>query len=127
MAGRGGARTGAGRKPLSVNRVLYPAPIQTAEAKIAERLPWLIDQMFLLAKGVQVQKIDSKGRVLTWIQPPDRAAIEYLMNRVMGMPKQPVDITIRQEAERISADLGMPLDEVQEEVERILAARGVHA
>lgn len=46
-----------------------------------------------------------------------------LMEYVYGKPVQPVDLTIRQEAERLAADMGLPLDEVQAEVEAILAAR----
>lgn len=92
MAGRGGARPGAGRKSTAVKRVIYATPIQQAEAKIRDRLPWLVDQMLVLAEGFEIQKTDRRGRTRVWSEPPDRAAIEYLMDRVMGKPAQPVDI-----------------------------------
>lgn len=123
MAGRGGARPGAGRKPTALKRIIHATPIQQAEGKIRDRLPWLVDQMMVLAEGVVIQKADKLGRPMIYEAPPDRAAIEYLMDRIMGKPKQPVDVTLRQEAERLATDFGLPLEEVQEEVERILAAR----
>ena len=82
MAGTGGPRTGAGRKPKSEQ---YARPIAAAEKRIADRLPLLIDNMFMLADGVTVQEMGMDGpRVFT--RPPDRAANEYLINRIMGKP-----------------------------------------
>lgn len=92
MAGKGGVRPGAGRPPGKLSRVLYATPIQQAETKISERLPWLVDQLLILAEGVVIQKDDKLGRPVIYSAPPDRAAIEYLMDRVMGKPTQPVDI-----------------------------------
>lgn len=84
MAQRGGKRPGAGRKPMGVKRALYQSPVQLAEAKIAEKLPWLVDKLLELAEGVEVQRIDRQGQARIYSQPPDRQAAEYLMDRVMG-------------------------------------------
>lgn len=53
----------------------------------------------------------------------DVQAAKLVLAYTEGLPKQPVDVTVRREAERVAADMGLPLDEVQAEVERILAAR----
>jgi hypothetical protein len=92
MAGKGGARPGAGRKPKGIKRVIHASPIQVVEAKISEKLPWLADKLFELAEGVQVQKTDRRGRTRIYSEPPDRQAIEYLMDRVMGKPTQPISL-----------------------------------
>ncbi len=39
-----------------------------------------------LAEGVTVQKTNEDGAIVTYTTPPDRAANEYLINRVMGKP-----------------------------------------
>lgn len=77
---------------MGLKRATYAFPIQQAEAKISERLPWLVDQLLILAEGVTVQKTDARGHKRVWSEPPDRAAIEYLMDRVMGKPTQPIDL-----------------------------------
>jgi hypothetical protein len=92
MAGKGGARPGAGRKPAGIKRVIHASPIQIVEAKISAKLPWLADKLFELAEGVQVQKIDRKGHRRIYSEPPDRQAIESLIDRVMGKPTQPVSL-----------------------------------
>ena len=114
MAGRGGARPGAGRKPAGVKRALYASPIQIAEAKISERLPWLVDQLLILAEGVEIQKTDAKGHKRIWSEPPDRAAIEYLMDRVMGKPVQPIDIDTM--VRRMALQAGLSEEEATEAV-----------
>ena len=48
----------------------FARPIAQAEKRIADHLPELIDNMLRLASG----------------DPPDRAANEYLLNRIMGKP-----------------------------------------
>jgi CubicO group peptidase (beta-lactamase class C family) len=83
----GGARPGAGR-PRKADA--HARPIARAEKRIADKLPYLIDQMFELAAGVLVQEADGHGGTRIWDKPPDRAAIEYLLNRVMGKPTERV-------------------------------------
>lgn len=50
---------------------------------IHPRVPDLIDQLFVLAAGVRVA--DAEGEP-SYVQPPDRQAIEYLLNRAFGKP-----------------------------------------
>jgi hypothetical protein len=80
----GGNRIGAGRKPRSEK---FARPIASAEKKIADRLPWLIDKEMELAEGVLVEKQTLMGPVV-YKTPPDRQAIEYLINRIMGKPTE---------------------------------------
>ena len=87
MAGKGGRRPGAGRKPNAVRRLIHATPIQLAEAKIAEKLPWLVDKLMELAEGVSLEKLTRDGTTaLVYQQSPDRQAIEYLIDRVLGKP-----------------------------------------
>jgi len=67
MAGTGGARPGAGRKPRSEK---FARPIAAAEKRIADHLPKLIDNM--------IEQADAG----------DYKANEYLINRIMGKPTE---------------------------------------
>lgn len=123
MAGRGGARPGAGRKPKGIKRVIHASPIQAAEAKISEKLPWLVDKLLELAEGVEVEKRDRQGRVRVYSEIPDREAIKYLMDRVMGKPMQPVSLVDKVREMAVAG--GLTDDEVAEaiaEAERITKA-----
>lgn len=118
----GGPRKGAGRKPVGIKRVLHASPIQIAESKISEKLPWLVGQLFILAEGVEVQKTDRHGQLRTYTDPPDRAAIEYLIDRILGKPAQPVDI--RSYAQQVAALIGVDPDEIIDFAERRKATAG---
>lgn len=85
----GGARPGAGRKPKDEK---FKVPIAKAEKKIADKLPWLVDQALELAAGVWVEEPSITGRVV-YQKPPDREAIKYLMDRIMGKPTDRREIT----------------------------------
>ena len=87
--GHGGSRAGAGRKARAVKHL---GPIASAEQRIADGLPKLIDNMFLLAEGVVVEKPDAEGGVNVFRTPPDRMANEYLINRIMGRPTQAIEV-----------------------------------
>lgn len=80
----GGARPGAGRKPKDEK---FKLPILKAERRIADKLPYLIDKQFELADGVLVERETQEG-VVVYRTPPDRQAIEYLLNRIMGKPTE---------------------------------------
>lgn len=86
----GGARPGAGRKPKDEK---FKQPIAKAEKKIADKLPWLIDQMMELAEGVVVQEFDREGIPRVYQRPPDFKAIAYLVDRIMGKPTERKEIT----------------------------------
>jgi hypothetical protein len=87
--GRGGARAGAGRKPKAQK---FVAEVADAERRIVDRLPQLIDNMFLLADGVTVQTVDDEGGMRVYTRPPDRKANEYLINRILGTPTQRIEV-----------------------------------
>ena len=88
----GGARTGAGRKRKAEK---FATQIQRAEGKIADRLPMLVDKMFELAEGVLVEDINPiLGTTSVYQKPPDRSAIEYLVNRIMGKPTERTDLNV---------------------------------
>ena len=81
MAGVAGR---SGRKP---NAEKYARPIAAAEKQIADRLPFLIDNMFKLADGVTLQEMTPDWpRIYT--KAPDGKANEYLINRIMGKPTE---------------------------------------
>ena len=88
MSNRGGVRPGAGRKSRLEK---YIGPISSAEQRIADRLPELIDNLLALAGGVWVEVEDKDGSRRIYAEPPDRAANEYLINRIVGKPTERVE------------------------------------
>jgi hypothetical protein len=84
MAGRGGRRPGAGRKPKGLRLAQHLTPIQAAEGRICDKLPWLVDKLFELADGVYAEKQLANGVSLVYQQVPDRRSITYLIDRVLG-------------------------------------------
>ncbi len=86
MAGRGGAREGAGRKP---NSVRHESEITKADKRLAANLLRYIGNMEQLADGVMVEEKDPVTQAkIVYQRPPDRAANEYLINRIMGKPTE---------------------------------------
>jgi hypothetical protein len=84
MATNGGARPGAGRKAKAEK---FKQPIARAEKRIADKLPYLIDKMFELADGVLVEDINPVTfKASVYREKPDRAALVYLIDRIMGKP-----------------------------------------
>lgn len=90
MAGKGGARPGAGRKPKGIKSL---TPIALAEGRIVDRLPQLIDNLFALADGVTVQEETPQGGTKIYSRAPDRQANEYLVNRIMGKPTERKEVS----------------------------------
>jgi hypothetical protein len=90
MAENGGARPGAGRKPKDEK---FKVPIAKAEKKIADKLPWLIDQALELAEGVVVQEWGKDGPRI-YQKPPDINAIKYLVDRIMGKATERRELTL---------------------------------
>jgi hypothetical protein len=85
----GGVRPGAGRKPKAEK---YSRDIVAAEKKIRDKLPDIVEAQIGLALGVVVKEfnpITQEDFFYTTI--PDRAAGQYLINRIMGAPTQKVD------------------------------------
>lgn len=89
-SGHGGARPGAGRKAKADK---FKVPIAKAEKRIADKLPWLIDQAMELAEGVVVQEFDKDGTPRIYQRPPDMGAIKYLVDRIMGKPTERQEIS----------------------------------
>lgn len=114
----GGTRPGSGRKAKVTT---YRGPVAEAEHKIKDRLPWIVDRLFELAEGVQVEQQTPTGAPVVYQRRPDRAACEYLMDRIMGKPTQPVEI--RERAQRVADMLGVDVREVIAEAERIAAGK----
>jgi hypothetical protein len=81
----GGSRAGSGRKRKAEK---HATAIARAEKRITDRLPSLIDNLFILADGVTIQETTKEGDVVTYTNPPDRSANEYLINRIMGKPTE---------------------------------------
>lgn len=89
MGTNGGARPGSGRKPKAEK---FKQPIAKAEQRIVDRLPELIDSMFELAQGVLVEETNIvTGKPQTYRKPPDRAACQYLIDRILGKPTERVE------------------------------------
>lgn len=121
MTAKGGRRTGAGRPKGTIKRVIHASPIQAAEAKISDKLPWLVDKLLELAEGVAVEKRDRQGQTRIYSEIPDREAIKYLMDRVMGKPTQPISLVDK--VKEMALQAGLTNDETAEavaEAERIM-------
>ncbi len=72
----------------------YAGAIAKAEKRIADRLPELIDNMFKLASGVYVPDTDKEGNQIgIYLTPPDRAANQYLIDRILGKPTERSEIS----------------------------------
>lgn len=85
---RGGARPGAGRPK---KEVLYAPSIRKAEKQIRDHLPQIVESMIALAKGVTVQEVTAEGETVVFTRPPDYRAGQYLMDRIMGKPKERIE------------------------------------
>jgi hypothetical protein len=71
----------------------FAGQIAKAEGRIAKNLVRYIENMEALADGVFVEEIDETGKRTIYQRPPDRAANEYLINRVMGKPTERREIS----------------------------------
>jgi hypothetical protein len=81
----------------------FAGQVAKAEKRIADRLPVLIDKMFELADGVTVQTIDDDG-VSVYTRPPDRGALTYLIDRIMGKPTEHKEIDHHIDVSQLSDD-----------------------
>lgn len=102
MAGKGGARPGAGRKPKRLNPATM-SPIKLAELTLANNLPKLVDVALRLAL---------EG---------DKALLMYCIDRVLGRTVQPIDITTQ--VQEIAAEYGVEPERVTSIVERLRQKR----
>ncbi|NOK59134.1 MAG: hypothetical protein GFH27_549283n406 [Chloroflexi bacterium AL-W] len=117
--GHGGARPGAGRKAKTEK---YESEINAAERVITDRLPQIIENMLMLADGGW-EKVEEEWKPASMVtigsgeaempafpdkEPselvlisrkvthaaPDRAANQYLIDRILGKPTANVDTTV---------------------------------
>jgi hypothetical protein len=105
MAGHGGRRPGAGRKPRAER---FAAKIASAEKKIADRLPEVIDSLFELAEGVTVQETDQNGRERVYTRAPDFRAASYLVDRILGKPVNQVEADVTSGGEKVGVVFYIP-------------------
>lgn len=71
----------------------FAGAIAKAEARIAKNLVRYIENMEALADGVLVEEVSADGERTVYQRPPDRAANEYLINRVMGKPTERQEVS----------------------------------
>lgn len=74
-------------------RISQRAAIRIADLRITRRLPKFLRKLEELAEGVLVMKSNRKGEPAVYTQPPDRAALEYLVDRAMGRTPQRFELT----------------------------------
>ncbi len=88
---KGHSAPGPGRKTRAERHDYTPQVIE-AEKQIRDRLTDLIENMFILACGVTVEEPAKTGGVVVYKKAPDYRANEYLINRVMGKPKESLEV-----------------------------------
>jgi len=87
MAGTGGRRPGAGRKPKRIDPATK-SPIRVADLKLAANLPKLVDVAVALALA------------------GDKSMVIYCIDRVMGKAVQPIDLDVKRTADRLASATG---------------------
>ena len=82
-----------GKRPGRVaTRVTNKKAIDKAEMYLRKNLPKYLKILEELARGVKVQRLTDDGET-TYMVPPDRAALVYLLDRGMGKIPQRMEIT----------------------------------
>lgn len=74
-------------------RVTQRGAIRAADLRITRRLPKFLKKLEELAEGVLLVRPNKKGEPVVYTQPPDRAALEYLIDRGMGRTPQRFELT----------------------------------
>jgi hypothetical protein len=96
---------GPGRKPKADKNA---GAVERAEKQIRDRLPSLIDNMLALSDGIFVEEFTLEGNRIVYQRPPDRAANQYLIDRIMGKPterREMVGVTPEQAKEMTTEQL----------------------
>lgn len=87
MAGTGGARPGAGRKPGQLSK-------SNAQIKeiLDKRVDWnnIVDKLIELVNGVEVQKFGPNGVPVIYSEKPDTGAAKILLEYGFGKPHQSI-------------------------------------
>lgn len=102
----GGPNCNQGRKRKSEK---YATEIEKAERRICDRLPEIVDAMIRAAVGQYTESVDpdTGKKVRVYTVEPDMKAAEYLVNRVLGRPKQQVEVENKGET-RHTVNLFLP-------------------
>ncbi len=108
MAHLGGPRPGAGRKPKGEK---YQANILKAEKQIRDQLPLIVEAQIKLSLGLFEERITIDGTKVVYTVVPDRAAGQYLINRILGAPTQKQEITGKDGAE-FKVYYGVDIDKI---------------
>lgn len=66
----------------------FAGAIAKADTRIAKNLVRYIENMEALADGIFQEEMTLDGTRIVYQRPPDRAANEYLINRIMGKPTE---------------------------------------
>lgn len=76
-------------------REKHAPAVRVAEKKIVDRLPEIVDAQIRLALGVMVEDVNIvTGDLTVYREPPDGKAGQYLINRILGLPKAKVDLNV---------------------------------
>ncbi len=67
--------------------------IRRAELYVTQKLPKYLKKLEELANGIVVMKPNKRGVPVVYSVPPDRQALEYLVDRGMGKPPQRFEFT----------------------------------
>jgi len=67
--------------------------IRKAELYVTKNLPRYLKKLEELARGVTIMKPSKRGEPTVYTTPPDRQALEYLIDRGMGKPPQRFEFT----------------------------------
>lgn len=73
--------------------------VERAEMYVAKNLAKYLKKLEELAMGVTVMKESKKGEPMIYVEPPDRQALEYLIDRGMGKSPQSFEVKAGHEAE----------------------------
>ncbi len=87
----GGARPGAGRKPGVINeskRILQSAIDRVAKKRGGYEA--LIDKLWELVEGVEVEQTNKRGETSIYSQPPDAFAAKILLEFRFGKAPQAI-------------------------------------
>jgi hypothetical protein len=89
-ATHGGPRPNSGR-PLKETTLEKREFERAVHGLLAPELPRLIANLLKLADGVTVQEKDKDGTLDVFTQPPDREANKYLLDRLLGKPRESIE------------------------------------
>lgn len=91
---RGGRRLGAGRK-RGLASIKAEEARKYAVTRIAEELEPILTGQIELAKGSYYETEDENGEKVVYRQLPDPRVAAFLLNQVIGKPKETMDMNVK--------------------------------